>query len=342
MSWPNFWLKADQNHIAWQSRLLMPLSWWVCRTARNRLKAFEAHPPAKTSQAKVIVVGNLVVGGSGKTPFILWLAEKLKQAGFRCGIVSRGYGGQSKIWPQSVTADSDPNLVGDEPVVLAKKLQVPVVVSPKRAEAVAYLEEMVKDSGEHLDVIISDDGLQHFAMARDIEVAMFDGERGLGNGLCMPSGPLREPKRRLKRVDFVVSNGTLRYPLAIADNIEVMRLEPVCFRSVKSPDKTLPIDAFKNKAVHAIAGIGNPQRFKRTLKRLGAIPELKPFADHQAYQPKDFDWLKQQSESIPLLMTEKDAVKCQAFAEDDWWYLEVQPQCNDAFAKRLIAKLEKV
>lgn len=341
MSWPSFWLRADHNKIAWQSRLLQPLSWLVCRTARRRLQAYETQHLPKITQAKVIVVGNVVVGGSGKTPFIMWLVEQLQQQGLACGLVSRGYGGKAKHWPQLVTQDSDPKLVGDEPVMLVKQLKIPMVVSPNRVEAIQYLDTMAKEQGQTLDIIISDDGLQHYAMARDVEIAMVDGERGLGNGMCMPSGPLREPKRRLKKVDFVVSNGTLRYAMAIADNIEVMHLEPVGFRNLKHPDKTLPIDAFKNKAVFAIAGIGNPARFYRALKRLGAIVESKDFADHKDYQPKDFLWLKEQKEAIPLLMTEKDAVKCQSFAEDDWWYLEVKPKCSDVFAEKIIKKLKK-
>lgn len=342
MSWPSFWLRADHNKIAWQSRLLQPLSWFVCRTAKRRLKAFETQPPARVTKAKVIVVGNIVVGGSGKTPFIMWLVEQLQQQGFSCGLVSRGYGGKAKSWPQAVNAASNPKLVGDEPVMLAKQLKIPMVVSPNRVEAIEYLDKLTHEQNRPLDVIISDDGLQHFAMARDMEIVMIDGERGLGNGMCMPSGPLREPKRRLKKVDFIVSNGTLRYPMAIADNIEIMRLEPVGFRNVKHPEKTLPVDAFKNKAVFAIAGIGNPARFYRTLKRLGTIVESKDFADHQDYQPKDFLWLKQQKESIPLLMTEKDAVKCQAFAEEDWWYLEVKPMCSQPFAEQILNKLRSL
>jgi tetraacyldisaccharide 4'-kinase len=342
MSWPSFWLRADHNHIAWQSRLLLPISRLVCRVARRRLQAFEIQPPPKSTDAKTIVVGNIVVGGSGKTPFIMWLVEQLQQQGFSCGIVSRGYGGKAKNWPQMVTPDSDPKSVGDEPVMLVRQAKVPMAVSPNRVDAIRYLEQNVKAQGGHLDVIISDDGLQHYAMARDVEIVMVDGERGLGNGMCLPSGPLRESKRRLKTVDFIVSNGTLRYPLAIADTIEIMRLTPVCFRNVKHPEKTLPLDAFKNQAVNAIAGIGNPARFYRALHRLGAIVISRDFADHQAYQPKDFSWLKQQKEAIPLLMTEKDAVKCVAFAEDDWWYLEIKPQCSQPFAEQIIKKLRRL
>ncbi len=193
--------------------------------------------------------------GTGKTPFIQWLGRELKAHGIRYGIVSRGYGGQSRHWPQWVTEHSDPAMVGDEPVLLAHSLQCPIAVSPSRPEAIALLE-----SKHELDVIISDDGLQHFAMARDIEIVLMDAQRLLGNGLCLPAGPLREPKKRLGLVDYVVWNGGDAAELQ-ADTSTVMELVPHRFRLVAKPEMTLPLQAFKGDRVNAVAGIGSPERF---------------------------------------------------------------------------------
>ncbi|MDX1795377.1 MAG: tetraacyldisaccharide 4'-kinase, partial [Hydrogenovibrio sp.] len=243
---------------------------------------------------------------------------------------------------------SDPLEVGDEPVLLAKHLNCPIAVSPKRTEAVAMLSE-ADDLEAPLDIIISDDGLQHFAMARDIEIALIDGQRGLGNELCMPAGPLREPKQRLKEVDFVVSNGQVCQDLndafrtkATVAEYETMRLMPVCFRNVAEPHRHLAADAFYGQSVNAMAGIGNPSRFYQTLKNLGMTLQTKDFADHQSYRPQDFEWVSAENETLPqkpLVMTEKDAVKCQAFAQENWWYLEVKPVCSPEFANRLLERI---
>ena len=196
MSWPKFWEKNQ-----WQSLLFLPLSKLVCWEASRRLRHFENSPPSKQTQAIVVVVGHIVVGGTGKTPFIIWLAKQLKSYDLTVGIISRGYGASQPNWPHWVTKDSLASECGDEPLMLAKQTDCPVAVSPKRVEALSLLNEKAS-----CDVIISDDGLQHYALARDVEVVLIDAKRAFGNGLCLPSGPLREPLSRIEKVDFTVWN----------------------------------------------------------------------------------------------------------------------------------------
>lgn len=330
MSWPRFWLQAD-----WRSHLLKPLSQIVCWWARRRLIQFRLTRPQ--SAGLVIVVGNVVVGGSGKTPFIQWLGHQLKARGLSYGVISRGYGGQSKIWPQIVTPDSAPGLVGDEPVLIAQSLGCPVIVSPKRAEALDLMLRRFE-----VDVVISDDGLQHYALPRDIEVVLLDSARannGLGNGWCLPAGPLREPAKRLNEVDFVVFNGD--QPIGFEFSPPVvgqMRLKPDYFYALKQPAKRFDIHAFAGQSAYAMAGIGNPTRFYQTLETLGLKVEPLKFSDHHAYRSEDFKSLDLQK---PVFMTAKDAVKCQEFATDNWWVLEVEPECSDSFARSLLTRISQ-
>lgn len=347
MSWPTFW---QQTGTGWQTKLLWPLSKLVCWEATRRLSAFNDQPPAKKTQAVTIVVGNLVVGGSGKTPFIIWLVKQLQAKDLKVGIVSRGYGGKSSQWPQLVTAESEPSLVGDEPVLLAKQLRCPIAVSPIRADAVALLEERNQDSP--LDVIISDDGLQHYGLARDIEVVLVDAQRLWGNGLCLPAGPLREPKTRLNQVDYIVYNGQAVPGTSVSESEQSkswqeksfnMTLEPVCFRQVANPDITQLPNTFAGQSVTALAAIGHPERFFKTLKTLDIKVDGHPFKDHHAFNKTDFSKFESKK---PLLMTEKDAVKCTGFAFDkttqetkNWWYLEVAPQVDGALFDGLYQKI---
>ncbi|CAN8140220.1 Tetraacyldisaccharide 4'-kinase [uncultured Thiomicrorhabdus sp.] len=341
MSWPTFWNKKN-----WQSALLWPLSKAVCLEAKRRLQKFKKTPPTRISAAKVIVVGNLVVGGSGKTPLIIWLTEALRQQGLSVGIVSRGYGGQASEFPQWVTENSNPSDVGDEPVLLAKTLQVPVAVSPKRTEAIALIEKK-----HACDVIISDDGLQHFAMQRDIEIVVVDAERQFGNQLCMPAGPLREPLGRLRDVDAVVVNGggalrlnakwQKRFAVDLPPRFD-MQLQPTVLRNLFNPQSTLAIESFSNLAVNSMAGIGNPQRFFSTLQPLVAAQQTYAFADHQSYCKED---LQDFIDEKPLIMTAKDAVKCQPLAQQmqakNFWSLEVQTQVAPELLTLLLQKLQK-
>lgn len=331
MSWLKCWTQSPAE--SWRVKLLSPLSSIFCYVARNRYIEFQLNPPAKQTSAMVVVVGNIVVGGTGKTPFISWLYRNLVHKGFKVGVVSRGYGGQSKKWPLEVTSISDPIMVGDEPVMLTKQLGCPMAVSPKRVEAIRLLER-----NYDLDIIISDDGLQHFKMARDVEIVIVDGQRGFGNQYCLPAGPLREPTERLEDVDFIVSNGELEVEMPVKRSVETMMLKIGVFRNVADPSQILPETAFAKQKVHAIAGIGNPQRFFNTLKSLEIRVSSKEFADHKAYDEKDFLWV---DSSKPLLMTEKDAVKCKAFAQPNWWYLEVSPQCSSRLATRILERIRQ-
>lgn len=343
MSWPAFWGKTN-----WKTILLMPLSRLVCQEAARRLHKFRSASVSKSSKAVVIVVGNIVVGGSGKTPFILWLVKRLQQQGLKVGIISRGYGGKSKKWPQWVDAQSSPEWVGDEPVLLAKHLKCPVVVAPKRNQALTMLQQEAQP-----DVIISDDGLQHYGLARDIEIVMVDAKRLWGNRLCLPAGPLREPLTRLDEVDFIVYNGVkpsdeglsgsgVNEQACALKSFE-MALQPVRFRQVADPQQERPLHAFKAQSVQAMAGIGYPQRFFDTLETLHIEVDGRPFADHQAYRLSDFDWVKDEK---PLLMTEKDAVKCLEIAQKlqkyNWWFLEVEPQADEVLFDKLYARIRSV
>jgi tetraacyldisaccharide 4'-kinase len=345
MSWPAFW-----THNTWQTKLLSPLAKLVCWEASRRLLKFQQSPPQRQTTAKVIVVGNIVVGGSGKTPFIIWLTQQLQAQGLSVGIISRGYGGQSKSWPLLVTPTSDPLLVGDEPVLLAKQLGCLIAVSPKRPQAITLLNQQAELAQINLDVIISDDGLQHYAMARDIEVVLIDAQRQFGNQRCLPAGPLREPMDRLNQVDFCIWNGlnsAQDFPSLALESTTLlsesspapssvkhtanfkMHLSPRCFRQVMDASETRAVDAFANQSAYAIAGIGNPTRFFETLENLEVSITSKAFADHYAYRLADFEGFEDEK---PLLMTEKDAVKCSEIAKThqktNWWYLEVTPICN--------------
>lgn len=264
----------------------------------------------------VVVVGNLSVGGTGKTPLVLWLARTLKHLGLRPGIVSRGYGGKARSWPQTVTADSDPTLVGDEPVVLAARSGCPVVVGPDRVGAAMRL--LKRD----VDLILSDDGLQHYRLMRDVEVVVVDATRGLGNRACLPAGPLREPVARLGSVDYVVINGEGLLPDGCL-NAEVPVLQ---MRMAAGPVLPLlggearTLGDFSGEKVHALAGIGNPDRFFTLLAGAGIDYIPHPHPDHARLTASDVNF----ADGQPVLMTEKDAVKCVSFATEACWCVRVE------------------
>jgi len=266
----------------------------------------------------IIVIGNLTVGGVGKTPLVAAIAQHFTARGVRVGIVSRGYGAHMKHFPHEVCVDDVAHDVGDEPLLLAQKTQVPVVIAPKRMDAVNYLIKQ-----HQVDVILSDDGLQHYKMGRSIEIAVIDGKRGLGNGLCLPAGPLRERPRRLKHVDVVVVNGddwpgAHRFDLRPGDVIQLA-----------TGDKAPP-NWHEAGHVAAVAGIGHPERFFDTLNDLGVKHRPYVFSDHHAFVPADLNV----PEKIRV-MTEKDAVKCHAFADDAMYVLPVQAHVEQGFWDRL-------
>ncbi|SDS47519.1 tetraacyldisaccharide 4'-kinase [Pseudomonas oryzae] len=326
---------AERLATAWYQghpalALLRPLEILYRRIAGRRRAAYlSGSTPAWRAPLPVIVVGNITVGGTGKTPMILWLIEHCRRRGLRVGVVSRGYGAAPPSLPWRVRPGQSPGEAGDEPLMIVERSGVPLMIDPDRARAVrALLAE------ETLDLILSDDGLQHYRLARDLELVLIDGARGLGNRRCLPAGPLREPLERLAAVDACLVNG------ASADGAQgyAFNLRPAALVNLVSGER-LPLDAFPpGQAVHAVAGIGNPQRFFATLEALHWRPVPHAFADHAAYSPDDLRF----TPALPLLMTEKDAVKCRAFAADDWWYLAVDGVPSPAFVAWFDAQLERL
>jgi tetraacyldisaccharide 4'-kinase len=309
------------------SVLLAPLGRVFAWTAAARRRAYHSGVLHRVKlPVPVIVVGNITVGGTGKTPLVIWLVEALRAMGRRPGVVSRGYGGRASTWPQHVTADSDPAAVGDEPVLIARRCACPVVTAPQRADAARTLL-----AEYDCDVIVCDDGLQHYALARDLEIAVVDGARRLGNGRCLPAGPLREPPSRLRHVDLVVVNGEARAGEC------GMRLTGEQARALLDPSREQPLDHWRGAPVHAVAGIGNPARFFAHLRRYGLEVVEHAFPDHHRFQPGDIAF----GDGRPVLMTEKDAVKCRAFAGDANWYVPVDAVPDEDCRRRLQALLAR-
>ncbi len=272
----------------------------------------------------VIIVGNITVGGAGKTPLVIGLAKWLHRQGWQPGIVSRGYGGSAIQLPQIVRPTSNPKLVGDEAVLLVKKTGCPMVVGKDRPAAVATLLKNFT-----CDIVISDDGLQHLSLGRDIEIAVIDGERRLGNGFCLPAGPLREPAKRLQSVDFIVNNGC-EHPgewkmSLIAEEIY----------QLNNPSHRLINDSIQGRAIHAVAAIGNPQRFFDTLKILGFKFTEHAFPDHYFFQKSDFNF----GQDALIIMTEKDAVKCQTFADERYWCLAVRTELPEELLREIKSRI---
>ncbi|MGD2127785.1 MAG: tetraacyldisaccharide 4'-kinase [Lysobacterales bacterium] len=271
----------------------------------------ERHRPEGIGPACVIVVGNITVGGSGKTPLVIRLCQVLREAGFRPGVVSRGYGRKGRGL-RLVSPASDPGTVGDEPLLIARRAGVPVVVSSDRCEAARVLVR------KGVNVVVSDDGLQHYRLPRDIEICVVDGSRGFGNGRLLPAGPLRESLKRLEHVDHVVVNGD---PQALPDGVEAigMNLAAGVLRSLNGT-QSWRLSQFSGCRVNAVAGIANPDRFFSLLSqsRIKAIEY--PFPDHHVYSSGDFEPM---DHDLPILMTEKDAVKCVALDLDNAWVLSV-------------------
>ncbi|MCP4407773.1 MAG: tetraacyldisaccharide 4'-kinase [Gammaproteobacteria bacterium] len=315
------------------SILLLPIAWLFAVVVRLRRTYYRIRNRRHTSfPVPVIVVGNITVGGTGKTPLVIWLAKFLRNQGLTPGIVSRGYGGRSESWPQFVTDRSDPAMVGDEPVLIASHSACPVVVAPRRVKAALSLL-----SRYPCDVLISDDGLQHYALSRDIEVAVLDGERWLGNGYCLPAGPLREPPARLKEVDFVIVNGKASPGHHRRGNEFVMEIGIHRAVNLVSTGLVRDLEGFRGESVHALAGIGNPERFFNMLRERGLDIISHTFADHHHYIPADLQFAGEG----PVLMTEKDAVKCKGFAGTNFWYLPVTARPDQDFADQLIARLKR-
>jgi len=306
--------------------LLLPLSWVfslvvLIRRFCYRNGILKQH----TLATPVIIVGNITVGGTGKTPLVIWLIAFLKKQGYQPGIISRGYGGHASHWPQQVRPDSDPYMVGDEPVLLAQRCDCPIAVGPNRVETAQALLEH-----NQCDIIVSDDGMQHYALARDIELVVIDGIRRFGNNRCLPSGPLREPVSRLHEADFLVVNG-------LANRGEyAMELTGTRLINMLDNRQTRELSDWKGQRVHAVAGIGNPKRFFTALSRAGLDLDSHAFPDHYAYSQTDLDF----ASDNPVIMTEKDMVKCLRFASRDCWYLPVEAQIDERLETPLLRKLD--
>ncbi|WP_440905043.1 tetraacyldisaccharide 4'-kinase [Catenovulum sp. SX2] len=308
--------------------LLLPLTliFWLLSALRRCLFKLGIKKSYRCSKP-VIVVGNITVGGTGKTPFVIWLVEYLQQQGLKPAVISRGYGGQIKQGAHLITVEDSAELVGDETRLIANRTSVPVVVGANRADCCNLLEQQAD-----VDIIISDDGLQHYALQRDLEIILLDGNRLLGNGFLLPTGPLREGAWRLNSSTLVITNGRVSNPFTT----DYFVVEPQGLKAVnpKYNNSVFSIDT----AYHAVCAIGNPQRFYDSLAQESIqILEYHHFLDHHKFNSADFDQLKDQ----PVIMTEKDAVKCQNFAKDNWCYLPIGIQPNQNFVEELTAKLKQ-
>lgn len=319
------------------SLLLVPLGFLYGLAVRLRRLLYRLNVLASVRlPVPVIVVGNLTVGGTGKTPLVLWLAAHLQQQGSKPAILCRGYGG-ADAGPREVIADDAAEQVGDEPLLLATRGSCPVWIGRDRAAAGASLLGAHPDC----DIIICDDGLQHYRLQRDLEIAVED-ERGLGNGLLLPAGPLREPADR--PVDARVLNGERtgsemseggRRAYGGAATVFRMRLEPRGFCFVHQPERALSLSDLSGKRLHAIAGIGNPQRFFSLLAQLGLETVCHPFPDHHVYAGTDLEF----PDCDLVLMTEKDAVKCRHSGRTDLVALRVDAVLDSSFPEFLSLRL---
>ena len=276
----------------------------------------------------VIIIGNITVGGTGKTPCVIWLARELTARGYQVGVVSRGYGGNAAVWPQRVESGSDPAAVGDEPVLIARATGCRVAVGPNRVTAAQSLLDP-----QGIDVLLCDDGLQHQALGRDMEIAVVDGHRGTGNGFCLPAGPLRERVNRLQTVDAVLINdGVWQYTDALRFSLVAQRV----YQLTGSAERSL--EDFSGERVHAVAGIGNPQRFFDLLADAGVIVTPHSLPDHASLRPADLKF----RDEIPVLITEKDAVKCRLFASDNVWCVAVAMEFGTDHAENLMQRVLEI
>ena len=306
--------------------LLLPLSWLYGLVSGAIRFAYRIGlKKSWRAPVPVVVVGNLTAGGNGKTPVVIWLVEQLQQRGVRVGVVSRGYGGKADRYPLLLTPETSTAQAGDEPVLIHQRTGAPVAVSPDRCEAVSAL------LAQHpLQLIVTDDGLQHYRLARDKEIVVVDGVRRFGNGWWLPAGPMRERASRLKSVDAVIANGGTPQTGEIA-----MRLRPGLAVNLLTGERRAVNEL---EQIVAMAGIGHPPRFFATLVECGAtLKRSVALADHQALAQKDVDALLQPGET--LVMTEKDAVKCRSFAQANWWYLPVDAELAGDAAEKLLLDL---
>ncbi|WP_394202215.1 tetraacyldisaccharide 4'-kinase [Shewanella waksmanii] len=306
--------------------LLLPLSAVFALVTTVRRSLFSLGIKKATQiDVPVIIVGNITVGGSGKSPTVIYLIELLRQHGLRPGVVSRGYGVKFD-GVRHVSRESTAKQVGDEPLMIVSRTEVPMVIGASRVDAAQALV-----ANHDVDIIISDDGLQHYHLARDIELILIDGQRQLGNRCLLPAGPLREGAWRLHQVDFVINNGGVN---GLGETMELVidSLKPVAAKNTGAAPA-------KDANWCAIAAIGNPQRFFNTLKNNGFnLVACHGFDDHMMLSAEDIEAI---SADGAVVMTEKDAVKCREFAKDNWWYLPVNAKLSTEFEINLMAKVHR-
>lgn len=315
----------------WWNVWLLPFSalFYVLSHAR-RLWLTHGVKAIKNNHIPVVVIGNINVGGTGKTPLTCQLVKRLNDNGIRVGIISRGYGSKAPHYPYLLAKNEPASIVGDEPKLLRDRLDCPVVIGPDRNAAIELLSQ------QGIDLILSDDGLQHYKMARDYEIVVLDAKRQLGNRWLLPAGPLREGAWRLKTVDAVILNGVTDIESTQESEGQGMAIMPSAWVNAKTGERKL-LDFFAGKALHAVVGIGNPQRFFTTLDSLAVKYKEHIFADHHAFTQTDLDIANAYSQCI--VMTEKDWVKCAAFANENMWYLEVDAQLTAALENTLMNDL---
>ena len=304
----NYWY--DLNPVA---LLLWPVSMLfrllvLLRRLCYRVGLFKSYKMSKP----VIVIGNISVGGTGKTPLIIELCQLLDSWGIKVGIISRGYGGTGP-WPHQLTAESVAETSGDEPVQIFQRTRIPVVVGPDR---VADVELLCKNN--NIDLILTDDGLQHYRLQRDLELVVIDHQRQFGNGFSLPAGPLREPVSRLKKSSWCIYNG--------GESDYSFKIEPSFVKQLSS-DRKESLNFFKGSFVHAVAGIGNPERFFNMLRELGLNIIEHAFSDHYQFSENDLKF----NDNLPVLMTEKDSVKCGGFTNKKLWFVAIDIKLSDRF-----------
>ena len=325
-------LRLDPENLWYSKNLLstglLPLSWLFRAIVTVRRFYYRVYHYRRTLPSVfILVVGNLTVGGTGKTPFLIWLARQCRGHGLKVGIITRGYkkhqaGKILEALPHSLSKE-----VGDEALLLVQKTACPVIVAANRMQAVGLLLSKYRP-----DVILSDDGLQHYKLPRNVEIAIVDGARQFGNGRCLPAGPLREPVSRIQECDLVVSNGrndNYKYSFETVPESAVS-LGPYTVRR--------PLQDFMDCTVHAVAGLGNPARFFRMLESAGIRIIRHVFPDHHAYVEADLEF----GDNKPILMTEKDAVKCKLFVDRNIWYLPIIVQPSPLLEQRISTLIEGI
>ena len=329
MSAETFWVRAWYTKKTWLL-FLAPIAWLFSGLSSLRRHYLQTVYQGTPFSAPVVVIGNISVGGSGKTPLIIALVRELKEKGYSVGVVSRGYGGKAIRYPLIVSKNTPASESGDEPLLIVKSCGCPVVVDPNRENAVRTLLERFS-----CDLVLSDDGLQHYQMHRDVEVAVIDASRGLGNKLTLPAGPLREPLKRLQEVDFIVHNGVehINADSGNAKNTCFVKLEPVGLRKFGAEELISAAQWVDSMSVHAVAGIGHPERFASTLKEMGFEPDLHAKNDHEALSIGDLRFKDQR----PIIITEKDAVKYNDAVPENLWVLEVRMRLSDQLVDNVLA-----